>query len=43
MPIRLALAQVNPTVGDITGNARQVIDTCRVAAAGGADLWCFPR
>ncbi len=43
MPIRLALAQVNPTVGDITGNARQVIDTCRVAAAGGADLVVFPE
>jgi len=27
--MRVALAQVNPTVGDLSGNARIVIDACR--------------
>ncbi len=35
---RLALAQLNPTVGDIKGNAQLVRDARKEAAAQGADL-----
>jgi NAD+ synthase (glutamine-hydrolysing) len=41
--LRIALAQVNPTVGDLAGNARIVIDTCQVAARSGAQLVAFPE
>jgi NAD+ synthase (glutamine-hydrolysing) len=42
--IKLALAQVNPLVGDIDGNTTLVIDTTRLAeAALGADLVMFPE
>lgn len=43
LPLTLALAQVNPTVGDIAGNCRIVLDTCRVAAGAGASLVVFPE
>ena len=36
--MKIALAQLNPTVGDITGNARLVVDASRRAAAAGAEL-----
>lgn len=36
--LRLALAQTNPIVGDFEGNAAQVLDAARRAAAHGADL-----
>ncbi|MPZ29204.1 MAG: NAD+ synthase [Micromonosporaceae bacterium] len=41
--LRLALAQVNPTVGDLAGNAALVRDWCRRAAAAGAPLVAFPE
>ncbi|BCJ29702.1 NAD+ synthase [Actinocatenispora sera] len=41
--LRLALAQVDPTVGDLTGNARIVRDTTRRAADAGAQLVAFPE
>nr|MDT0658876.1 NAD+ synthase [Micromonospora sp. DSM 115978] len=41
--LRIALAQVNPTVGDLTGNARTVRDRTTRAVAGGARLVCFPE
>ncbi len=41
--MRLALCQVNPTVGDLAGNARKVLDYARRAAAAGADLAAFPE
>lgn len=41
--LRLALAQVNYTVGDLTGNARTVLERTREAAAAGADLVAFPE
>jgi NAD+ synthase (glutamine-hydrolysing) len=37
-PLRLALAQVNPCVGDIVGNARMIAARCREAVAAGAHL-----
>ena len=41
--MRLALAQVNPTVGDLSGNARAVRDWTARAAAAGAHLVAFPE
>jgi NAD+ synthase (glutamine-hydrolysing) len=41
--LRLALAQVNYTVGDLAGNAEIVTERTRQAAAEGADLVAFPE
>src|SRR5215212_3099639 len=41
--VRLALAQINPTVGDLPGNAKKVIETIDRARALGADLVAFPE
>ena len=41
--VRLALAQINPTVGDLPGNARKVIDYIARARREGADLVAFPE
>jgi NAD+ synthase (glutamine-hydrolysing) len=40
---RLALAQINPTVGDLEGNAAKAIEYAAKAAAQGADLVAFPE
>ncbi|HET9254224.1 MAG TPA: NAD+ synthase, partial [Pseudonocardiaceae bacterium] len=39
--LRVALAQVNPCVGDILGNAAMIAGCCREAAAAGAHLVVF--
>jgi NAD+ synthase (glutamine-hydrolysing) len=39
--LRLALAQINPCVGDIEGNARLIAARCRDAAAASAHLVVF--
>jgi NAD+ synthase (glutamine-hydrolysing) len=41
--LRLALAQVNSTVGDIAGNVRTVRERARDAADAGAHLVAFPE
>ncbi|HEY0785568.1 MAG TPA: NAD+ synthase [Acidobacteriaceae bacterium] len=41
--MKLALAQINPTVGDFTGNARLILDYTARAAAAGATLVLFPE
>jgi NAD+ synthase (glutamine-hydrolysing) len=41
--VRVALAQVNPTVGAIEANARMVIDWMGRARAAGADVVAFPE
>jgi NAD+ synthase (glutamine-hydrolysing) len=41
--LRLALAQINPCVGDLGGNADAVIERCRQASQAGADLVLFPE
>jgi len=41
--MRLALAQVNPTVGDLAGNAQAVREWTARAAAQGAHLVAFPE
>jgi len=41
--VRIALAQVNPTVGDLAGNARLVVDWIGRARDAQADIVCFPE
>jgi NAD+ synthase (glutamine-hydrolysing) len=41
--IRVALAQINPTVGDFEGNTRLVLDYLGRAREAGADLVAFPE
>ncbi len=41
--LRIALAQVNPTVGDLEGNADLIVEWSRKAASAGADLVLFPE
>jgi NAD+ synthase (glutamine-hydrolysing) len=41
--LRIALAQANSTVGDLSGNAAAVLEWTRRAAAAGADLVVFPE
>jgi NAD+ synthase (glutamine-hydrolysing) len=41
--LRIALAQVNGTVGDLTGNADLIVDWTRRAAERGAHLIVFPE
>jgi len=41
--VRIALAQINPTVGALEANAARVIEGIGVAAAAGADIVAFPE
>jgi NAD+ synthase (glutamine-hydrolysing) len=41
--LRLALAQHNPVVGDLDGNAAQILELSREAADRGAHLIAFPE
>ncbi len=41
--MRIALAQINPTVGDFQGNLSKISGYIRRAAELGADLVCFPE
>lgn len=41
--MKLALAQINPTVGDFTGNAEKILQFAGRAAEQGADLVVFPE
>ena len=41
--MRLALAQINPIVGDLEGNRRLILDRIEDARSGGADLIVFPE
>jgi NAD+ synthase len=40
---RLTLAQLNPTVGDLAGNARLATESWAAAKAAGADMIAFPE
>ena len=42
-PVRLALAQMNPLVGDITGNVERILELANQAHAAGADIVAFPE
>ena len=41
--IRLALAQLNPVVGDLIGNSAKCLDAVKAAAAQGADIVVLPE
>jgi NAD+ synthase (glutamine-hydrolysing) len=41
--VRIALAQINPTVGDFTGNVKKIREFTERAAAEHADLVIFPE
>lgn len=41
--MRIALLQINPTVGDFAGNARLIADAARTARTSGADLAVTPE
>jgi len=41
--LRLGLAQINPTVGDLPGNTAKIMDFVRQAQGMGVDLLCFPE
>ncbi len=43
IPLRVALAQSNMTVGDLDGNTRKILDTMRQAYEAGAHIVCFPE
>jgi len=41
--LKIALAQLNPVVGDLAGNGQKLLDARAEAAARGADLIVFPE
>ena len=41
--MKLAIAQLNPTIGDLTGNAQQILDAARHAANQNARLLLTPE
>lgn len=41
--MRIAIAQINPTVGDMDGNLRRVLADIAAARAAGCDLVAFPE
>ena len=41
--MKIALAQINPTVGDFSGNTQRILDFATRAASLGADLVLFPE
>jgi NAD+ synthase (glutamine-hydrolysing) len=41
--LKISLAQINPTVGDLAGNARKILDYTAQAHQAGADLVVFPE
>ena len=43
MKLRVALAQINPTVGDLAGNAALIADSVKSAQTQGANLIVFPE
>jgi NAD+ synthase (glutamine-hydrolysing) len=41
--IKFAIAQLNPTIGDLAGNSAQILDAANQAVAAGADLLLTPE
>ena len=41
--MKIALAQIDPTIGDFSGNTAKILDFTRRAQQGGADLVLFPE
>ena len=40
---KISLAQINPTVGDLAGNTRKILEYAALAQKAGADLVVFPE
>ncbi len=43
IPLRIALAQINTTVGDLEGNTQQIVSSMHQARDAGAHIVCFPE
>src|SRR5579859_5210328 len=43
IPLRVALAQINVTVGDLEGNKERILASMQQAHAAGAQIVCFPE
>jgi NAD+ synthase (glutamine-hydrolysing) len=43
VPLRVALAQINPTVGDLDGNTHKILTFMQKAHREGAHIVCFPE
>lgn len=43
MSLKIAITQINATVGDLAGNAAKILDFARRASAQGADLLLTPE
>ncbi len=41
--MKIALGQINPTIGDFTGNSKKIIESSRQALALGAEMILFPE
>ncbi len=41
--MKIAIAQLNPTIGDLSGNARKILEAAQQAAAAGARLLLTPE
>ncbi|HJX83171.1 MAG TPA: nitrilase-related carbon-nitrogen hydrolase, partial [Candidatus Angelobacter sp.] len=41
--MKIALGQINPTVGDFSGNAKKIVEFARRAQASGAQMVIFPE
>ncbi|MCB1958408.1 MAG: NAD+ synthase, partial [Rhodocyclaceae bacterium] len=41
--LKIAIAQINPTVGDLAGNARRILDAAAAARAAGAQVVVTPE
>src|SRR5208282_6627088 len=41
--MRLALAQINPTIGDLEGNSRRIVEFAQRALGQKADVAIFPE
>ena len=41
--LRIALAQINPVVGDLSGNRRKIVEYIARARAKAADIVVFPE
>ena len=43
MTVHVAIAQINSIVGDLDGNAAKILEACRLAHAGGAEIVVTPE
>ena len=41
--MKIALGQINPTIGDFTGNSKKIIESARQAHVRGAEMVLFPE